>query len=184
VDNKKFLSLLDKILSSLVKYNVRVKLIGGVAVALHNVARETKDLDLVIKQSMDATNNLISALEECGFGERDDLLEQIFGADPHEEMYLFAMSRLMSTKQEFEGFVIDVFFDFGKINYDAIEAKPTKVRGYVIDTAIPSQLLKLKRAVNPPRDQDMKDIQTLEKLVNEEAQPYKKSNIFGGGENG
>jgi len=86
--------LRDRVLNALAKVGLSYRLFGGVAIAIHDPSRETHDIDFVLKKQMNDVNKLVEALVLCEFGARKDILDQIFGADPHEEMYLFALSRL------------------------------------------------------------------------------------------
>lgn len=63
-DFKEFLQLLNK-------HKVRFLIVGGYSVAVHGHPRYTKDLDLWVLADVNNAKNLISALDEFGFGSLD-----------------------------------------------------------------------------------------------------------------
>lgn len=60
------LNRLRGVFASLEKNNVRYLVIGGIAAVLHGVPRATFDLDVLIEDSEDNAERLLTALEDAG----------------------------------------------------------------------------------------------------------------------
>ena len=156
----------DLLLNEFNNVGLIYKVYGGIAVQCAGFDRKTEDGDITIPIKMDLVYKLIEALEKIEFSTKDEILEDVFGADPHTEEYLFAMVRLRTKNPKYEGYVIDVSFDFGSITYDNIETYEADINGIKVQIATPEYLLKMKRNIKPPRDKDLEDIKFLENLLN------------------
>lgn len=78
----------------------RYLVIGGVACILHGYVRATKDVDILIEQTMENAERVLSGLEGVGYGfARESLAEEIIrkpitiiGDDPRVDLFTVAWS--------------------------------------------------------------------------------------------
>lgn len=171
----------DAVLEALEEVGLSVKIFGGVAVSVYDKDRDTIDIDMAVRKDLEDVNKLIVALESIGFSTKEKMLDDIFGADPHQEEFLFAMCRLTSDSPKFSNYHIDLCFEFGSHSYETLEAEETDIGGNKVLVVTLPQLIAMKKKVNPPRPQDIKDIQVLSSLIEDDV--LTPSNIFTGRKN-
>ena len=137
------------------------KVFGGAAISFYDMKRLSTDVDMALRKLLSEVDLFIKALESCQFSTKDEILNEIFGADPHEESNLFAMCRITSGNALFAGFHIDLCFEFGDNTYETIVANEIERNGLNIQVATPEHLLKMKGNIKVDRDQDKRDIEFL-----------------------
>ena len=108
LSSERFIEIRNVLLNSFNKHGLSYKLFGGVVMNIYDDTRGTSDLDMAIRRTMDEVNKFVSALIDCNYGTRDEILEGIFGADPQSEEFLFAFSRILPGNPYFSGFHIDL----------------------------------------------------------------------------
>lgn len=179
MEKLKFKEFRNLVLNSFKSVDLSVKIFGGVAVSLYSKERGTLDIDMAIKKNLEDVSKLIVALESIEFSTQERILEDIFGADPHEELFLFAMCRLTSDNPKFSDYHIDLCFEFGNHSYDTLEAEEVELDGVKTLVVTLPQLVAMKKKINPPRPQDIKDLETLTPLLAKQTMTdMKPSSIF------
>jgi hypothetical protein len=161
----KFTEIRDILFSSFNKHGLKYKVFGGTVMNFLEESRTTSDIDMAIQKNMGEVEKFIDALVDCGYADRQEILDGIFGADPHEEIFLFAMSRILPSSEEYYGFHIDLCFEFGSTTYESLETVPQNVNGITVDMAVLKQMLKMKEAIDPKRDRDIDDISVLRRRL-------------------
>ena len=139
-----------KLYSSLAKHRVRYLLIGGAAVIIYGIPRNTLDIDIVIEPSLKNAEKLLQALKDAGLG----------------------TARLTTAKKIIEN-ELSVFHDIIRLD---ILTKPKgldfksawqrkvikKINGVPVKLASIKDIIKSKRSIGRPIDK--KDIKILLKI--------------------
>ena len=149
---------IERICQSLNKHNVNYAIVGGHAVALHGAVRGTIDIDFVIQWSIENLCNAEKALKAEGLESRLPLSAQdIFDnrAQYIEDRNLIAWNFYNPNKLDEQ---VDLI-----INYDLAQKQTVEIQS--VNTTIPvldkASLIAMKRESG--REQDLLDIQALEK---------------------
>ena len=155
----KFLRYRNEVISSLNKFNVAYKLVGGCIVQLIDSNRNTSDLDLLVRTTRDNTDRLILALVDCGFGTLEELKFQIYGG----ALEAYNSYELKSSNVRWLDYHIDMCFQLGKFNF---EDSPSEVhitsQGLKIYSVPFRYIAHMKANVFPhPRQNDLKDIAVI-----------------------
>ena len=165
MDRNEYERICNILYLSFSKMELQYKVFGGAAVSFYDINRFSTDVDMTIRKLMSDVDLLIKALEYCHYSTRDKILVEIFGADPHEEMYLFSMCRLTSENPLFSDFHIDLCFEFGNNTYESVITKEIERDGLIIQVATPEHLLKMKESIKVDRDRDKADIEFLKRYL-------------------
>lgn len=150
-----------KITKALDKAKIDYAVVGGVALALHGVARGTMDLDLVIRLSLHDFEKIEEVLLELGFQSRipvDAKMVFQFRKEYIENKNLLAWS-FYNPKLPYEILDILLIHDLKKI-----KTKKIDVLNYKINVASIENLIAMKKQAG--REQDLEDIKMLEQLRN------------------
>lgn len=156
-------------LVALVDAKVRFVVCGGVACILQGVARATHDLDVRVALEDADLRGLIGVARALGLRPRipeplDALLDaarrRVWVEEKHAVVYtLIAPSGV---------FALDVFLDYPIPFADlAADADVFDVEGRQVLVSSKRHLIEAKRAVQPPRTVDVRDIADLLELIDE-----------------
>lgn len=148
-----------KVSKVLDKYKVPYAIVGGHAVALHGAVRGTIDIDFITKWSLNNLVTIEKALNEIGLYSRlpitpDDLYN--FKDEYIKNKNLIAWNFINPNDPSEQ---IDVVITFDLKN---TSVKRIKVKGQTLNIISKKDLIKMKRQSG--RDQDLIDIEALEKL--------------------
>jgi hypothetical protein len=157
-------------LRALSEAGVRFVVCGGVACVLQGVARATHDLDLRVALEREDLARLLRVAQELGLRPRipeppEHLLEperrRVWTEEKHAVVY--------SLHAASGAFAVDVFLRY-PLTYEALEADAdlVNVDGFSVRVSSKRHLIEAKRAVQPPRKQDLRDIEDLEELLRDE----------------
>ncbi len=162
---------INEILFALADEGVEFILGGGVAAVLHGVERVTLDIDLALKMEETNLKKFLGVMERLALSPRVPV-------PARDLMSPEAVRRMVEEKQALVfSFVdadkplrhVDIFLtkdlSFEEMNADA---KPVRIGDRAIRIVSVARLLKIKRAIQPPRDKDTFDIKALERLLGEE----------------
>ena len=103
---------------SLKRNKVKYLIIGGIACGIYGSPRATKDLDIIIKPTLENAGRLLEALQEAGFG-----------------------TACLTTKEKIIANEVNIFQDY--IRLDVL----TKVKGLDFDTAWKNRKVKFLKDV-------------------------------------
>ncbi len=162
-----------EILQKLVERRVDFVICGGVAVILHGVPRVTKDLDLFVRLEPENIERLAGAAAELGLMPR--IPEPIAHlADPtHRRRWMEEKNAVVYTLTDRTGLrQIDVLIRY-PIDYETLRehAHRTPMGGFEALLSSKAHLIEAKSAVDPPRKQDLRDIEDLRDLIDHEHKP-------------
>jgi hypothetical protein len=158
---------IKRTLATLVDANVRFVVCGGVACILQGVARATHDLDIRVALESTDLHNLVTAARALGLRPRipeplDALLDperrRVWVEEKHAVVY--TLNAPSGT------FSLDVFLaypiPFAEL---AASADVIDVDGRPVRVSSKQHLIEAKRAVQPPRKVDLRDIDDLLELL-------------------
>lgn len=154
------------LIGDLAAAGVEFVLCGGAACVLHGVERVTMDIDIRVPDSSDNYARLVGVLKSRGMIPRiPEPMESLCDAD-HRNAWIKDKGALVWTALSTDGFEqIDVFLSY-PISWDdlAADARIMEIRGFPVKVSSRTHLILAKRAVNPPRRKDLRDIEDLEAL--------------------
>lgn len=162
---------LEDLLRSLVDRGVRFVVAGGVAVVLHGIERTTMDLDIALEMSRENVRRFGEAMDALGLRPMvpvpvqalsDPEMVRMMVEEKHAIVFMLADPGMPLRK-------IDVFLT-EQLSYQNLVADSVSVEipGMPLRVVSLRRLLALKRAVDPPRDKDLFDIQAIERRLREE----------------
>jgi acylphosphatase len=134
------------LLAELHRHEVEYVLVGGVAVNLHGILRNTQDIDLFVRAEAENVERLKSALRAVW---DDPDIDQICVEDlagdystirygpPDDDFYVDILSRLGTA-----------------VHFDDLESSEIRVEGVPVRVATPETLVRMKRDTIRPIDQD------------------------------
>ena len=161
-----------EVLQAMAEENVEFVICGGIAVLLHGINRTTHDLDLYVRLDEENVERLITVAKRLKLHPR--IPEPMIRlADPeHRRRWMEEKGAVVFTLQDDTGLRhIDVFIQY-PVPYDELcrDAKQVPLGG--LDALISSKqhLIRAKRAVDPPRKQDLRDIEDLQEIIDHERQ--------------
>ena len=139
------------VLAELQRAGVRYKIIGGVALNFHGLARATKDLDVFV----DATDDNVARLRAALHAVFDDpSIDEISATDLAGE---YPAIQYVPPTGEFH---IDILARLGDaFGYEDIEVETREIRGIALPVATPRMLYRMKR--DTVRLQDKADAERL-----------------------
>ncbi|MGB4860288.1 MAG: hypothetical protein WBP11_13310 [Dokdonella sp.] len=154
------------VLTALAEANVRLVVVGGVAVVLHGRVRATQDIDLVVDLEAVNVAKLISVLSTHGFATVADV-DATELADPRtRDVWLeeYGMDVLRFARNEPAGVQVDVFvrppLPFERLWANAVSTRLGEGRLHYAGIA---DLIESKRLADRPVDRV--DIAELERLI-------------------
>lgn len=142
---------------------------GGVACILQGVARATHDLDLRVALVDEDLRQLVAVARRLGFRPRSpEPLEALL--DPERRRaWVEEKEAVVYTLQSPSGdFSVDVFLRYPIPFPDLVrDADVVTLDGRAVKVSSKRHLIEAKRAVQPPRKQDTRDIEDLLELLGE-----------------
>lgn len=136
---------MDKVISLLMAlsaHGVRYTLVGGIALNLHGIARNTLDIDLLVPEDADNIERLKSALESVF---HDPCIQEITASDLDE----YSVIRY-GTPDEF---YVDIILRLGEMfTFSDVESSQCKVGGVPVSVATPAALFRMKSGTLRPQD--------------------------------
>ncbi len=160
-------NLLTRTLVALSDAGVRFVVCGGVACVLQGVARATHDLDVRVRLTDDDLRALIVACRAVGLTPRiPEPIEAVL--DPaRRHAWIVEMRAVVYTLLAPDGsFSLDVFLRY-PLTFEELDAVADVVviEGRSVKVSSKAHLIVAKRAVDPPRTRDLRDIADLEELL-------------------
>lgn len=151
------------VLTALADADVRFVVCGGVACILHGVARATHDLDVRVPLDDDALRRLVHVARTLNLAPRiPEPLEALL--DPTRRRAWIEDERAMvyTLRDPTGTFALDVFLRY-PVAFDALwaDAAHVVVDGRTVRISSIIHLIEANRAVQPPRKQDLRDIEDL-----------------------
>jgi len=132
------------VLHALSSHGVHYKVVGGVALNLHGIARATEDLDIFVDPTSDNVERLKTALKSVY---ADAHIDEITVADLAGEYPTIQYVPPEGT------FSIDILARLGTaFDYAGIEATSRTVEGVAVAVATPRMLYRMKRDTVRPQD--------------------------------
>lgn len=158
---------IEKTLLALTDAGVPFVVCGGVACILQGVARATHDLDLRVSLEDEALRRLVPVVEALGLAPRiPEPLAALL--DPaRRRSWVEEKRAVVYTLNSATGnFALDLFLAY-PLSYEELraEADPVVLRGRTVWVSSKRHLIEAKRAVQPPRKVDLRDIEDLEELL-------------------
>jgi predicted nucleotidyltransferase len=155
----------ELVLKTLRKNKVEFIIAGGMALNLYGIPRFTKDLDILINESLQNIKKLTKTLNELGFEPKapvkmGDFLNPTYWPIWKKEKGMMALN-FYNSKKPFEE--IDLLV-YSPLKYKDAKKRKTHVRIENIDLDLVSlnDLIKMKRHAG--REQDKSDIEAIKRL--------------------
>ncbi len=157
-------------LHALTDAGVRFVVCGGVACVLQGVERVTHDLDVRVALDDENLTRLIAVAKQLGLRPRiPEPIERL--ADPERRRVWVEEKRALvyTLLSDSGAFAVDIFLAY-PIPYSELAARSDvlMVDGRPIHVSSRADLVTAKRAVQPPRTKDLRDIEDLEELIRAE----------------
>jgi len=162
-------SYLQEIISSLSKNDVKFIICGGVAMVLQGGERMTMDLDLSVDLSEENLRRFLETMEKLNLTPRVPVPPDAILSPQKREMMIKEKNALVftfiDTKNPYRQ--VDMFMT-DHLSYEKLKNKVEiiPIGDYNIEVLTKEALLELKKSIDPPRDKDIFDIQTLKRLLN------------------
>ncbi len=163
---------LKKIIFSLINAKVQFVIAGGVAVVFQGVERLTMDIDIAVNMDRDNLRRFIDVMKELQLTPRapisaESLLDKakitMIINEKHALVFTF-----IDVDQPFRQ--VDLFLTNSHSYKNLIpDADIVKIQDYNVVIASKKKLIELKKAINPPRQKDLIDINELQKLLDLES---------------
>ena len=153
-------------MTTLVDAGVEFVICGGVAVVLHGVERVTMDLDIRVPEDEANYLRLVESLASRGFQARNPEPMSALCDPARRKAWVEEKKALVWTAQSPDGLEqIDVFLSYPVSWEDlARDSRTIRLKGRPVRLSSREHLLVAKRAVQPPRRKDLRDIEDLEAL--------------------
>lgn len=154
------------LLKALSKANVQYVICGGVACVLHGVERATYDVDLSVSFDICNLEKIIEVAKKFNLKPRiPEPVEFLFDEKKRKEWFEKKGALVYTFVSEKTPLQLDIFLSYPKtyeelfensdeINIDDVKVKVTSI----------TDLLFVKKLINPLRDKDILDIKELEKI--------------------
>jgi hypothetical protein len=144
------------VLRAFQKEDVHYKIVGGVALNLHGLARATQDLDIFVACDEENVTRLRAALQSVF---RDPEIEEISAADLAGE---YPAIQYVPPEGDFH---IDILYRLGELfRFEEIETQNCRVEEIEVPVATPRMLYVMKK--NTIRLQDRADAERLRRYFN------------------
>ena len=157
---------LGGLITSLVDEGVEFVVCGGVAVVLHGVERVTMDLDIRVPEDEANFRRLVGCLSRRGFVPRNPEPMSALCDPARRKAWVEEKNALVWTAQSPDGLEqIDVFLTYPISWEDLVrESRTILLQGRPVRLSSREHLILAKRAIQPPRTKDLRDIEDLEAL--------------------
>jgi hypothetical protein len=161
--------LLTRTLVALTDAGVAFVVCGGVACVLQGVQRATHDLDVRAVLADDNLARLVGVARALGLRPRiPEPLEALLDGE-RRRVWVEEKHAVVYTLLAEDGrFALDVFLAY-PLSYDELRSRADQleIEGRPIFVSSKRDLITAKRAVQPPRKTDLRDIEDLEELLDE-----------------
>lgn len=157
---------LPGLLVDLVEGGVEFVVCGGVAVVLHGVERVTMDLDIRVPDAEANYQRLVGVLSARGYRSRNPEPMDALCLPTRRKAWIEEKGALVWTAQSQDGLEqIDVFLTYPVSWEDLLrDSRIVTLQGLPVRISSREHLILAKRAVDPPRRKDLRDIEDLEAL--------------------
>jgi hypothetical protein len=162
-------SYLQEIIYNLSANDVKFIICGGVALVLQGSERMTMDLDLSVDLSEENLIKFLDSMKKLNLTPRVPVPPESILSPEKREIMIKEKNALVftfiDTKNPYKQ--VDMFIT-DNLSYEKLKNKVEiiKMGDYNIEVLSKEALLELKKSIDPPRDKDIFDIKTLEKLIN------------------
>ena len=153
------------------RHGVRYVLCGGFACYLHGVSRVTNDLDVCIALSDENVASFLRVAQELRLTSRIPEPLANFADPERRRVWREEKRALVLSLRSDDGLLqIDVFLQY-PVAFEALTSQAVSVRFGDVAVRVSSaeHLIEAKRQVDPPRPQDVFDIQALQQIEHERA---------------
>lgn len=160
-------NLARSVLESLSEGGVDFVVCGGVAVVLQGVPRMTHDLDLRVDLTDANLARFITVARRLALVPRiPEPIEALADADRRRDWVEHKHAVVYTLATAAGDLSVDVFLVY-PIDWQGLRARADLVTmgGHVIPVSSKADLIAAKRAVQPPRKVDLRDIEDLEELL-------------------
>lgn len=160
-------NLLTQTLTALADANVNFVVCGGVACILQGVGRTTHDLDIRVDLEDADLRGVLKVAEVLGFNPRiPEPLHALLDGE-RRRVWMDEKKAVVYTLMAPNGaFSIDIFLQYPLTVHELLaEADSFVVEGRNIRVSSKRHLVAAKQAVQPPRKQDLRDIEDLLDLM-------------------
>jgi hypothetical protein len=158
---------LTAVLAALVDARVEFVVCGGVGCILQGVARATHDLDICVSYEQENVQRLLDVARRCGLRPRIPEPPEALLDPARRRHWVEAMEAVVYTFVADQGVLsLDVFLRY-PIPIDVLHegSELFVVEGRAVRVSSRQHLIDAKRAVQPPRKTDLRDIEDLEELI-------------------
>lgn len=165
------MNYLQEILTRLSERGVRFIICGGVAVVLQGVERMTLDLDLSLDMQPDNLSLFLDTLRELHMTPRapvpaetilDGELRQLLVRE--KDAVVFSFLDPDNPYKQVDVMLTDAG-DYGRLVH---EAETVRIGGFPVRVVSREGLIRMKEAMEQPREKDLMDIRALRKMVEED----------------
>lgn len=136
------LETVKQVAQALWRHQVRYALVGGIALNLHGISRNTLDIDLVIPEDPGNLERLKQALDDVF---HDPSIQDISASD----LASYAVIRYGTPSD----FYIDIILRPGEMfSFEKIETEQVLIEGCPVSLATPAALVRMKSGTMRPQD--------------------------------
>jgi hypothetical protein len=160
-------NLLRRTLVALVDAEVEFVVCGGVACILQGVARATHDLDVRVALDTPNLQRFIAVSRQLGLSPRiPEPPEALLDAERRRQWVEEKQAVVFTLVSATGAFSVDVFLRY-PIPMAELMAKADRfpIDGRTVAVSSKQHLIDAKRAIQPPRKQDLRDIEDLLELL-------------------
>ncbi len=168
--NKTYDDLLLNILKDLSESDVKFVVCGGIACVLHGVNRYTYDLDLSVDLKEDNLRKIIDVTNKYKLVPRiPEPPEALLNEDKRNEWINNKGAMVFTFVSAVDTFQLDIFLHY-PINFVELYKNADKILIDNLEFFISSKedLLRVKKNIEPLREEDKIDIKQLEKIIENE----------------
>ncbi|MEM6393843.1 MAG: hypothetical protein AAF797_13805 [Planctomycetota bacterium] len=151
------------------EHGVEHVLCGGFACFLHGVSRVTQDLDICIRLEDENVRAFVEVAKKLGLQTRisepvDALADPLRRKAWREEKHAVVVS--LNTPERL--LQVDVFLEY-PVSFDELAAdmKSVDIAGTRVNISSIEHLIRAKESIDPPRKNDLFDLQELRRLLDE-----------------
>ncbi len=159
-----------RVLAILARHKIDFVLCGGVACLFHGVSRVTGDIDLAVEMSEPNLRRVLDAARELGMRPRiPEPAEHLLDPKRREEWIRTKGALVYTFVHPNDPIQLDIFLAYPIAFAELRErAVPQNVAGETIRISSREDLIRAKKAVQPPRPSDPRDIEDLQRLIDDE----------------
>lgn len=161
---------LRRIIVALIDGEVDFVVCGGVACILQGVVRSTADLDCCVRMEQQNLERFVRAVADLGFRLRvPEPIDALLDPQRRRAWVVEKQARVITLVADDATAQVDMFLEY-PVPYDELAARadPATTLGRTFRVSSKADLLLAKRAVDPPREIDRRDIVDLMARLREE----------------